>query len=233
MSGEHILKAVDEELGRLRERIERMGGLAAGQLEASIQAVVAVDGAAAEGIVRDDEHIDTIEHEVDALVVRMLALRQPVASDLRMVIASLKIASDLERVGDHAKNNAKRVAALAQLPRIPAQGIDRMGRLVLAMLREVLTAYTERDVERATAVWQRDAQVDAVYNSVFRELLTYMMEDARTITACTHLLFVAKNLERVGDHATNIAEQVRFMITGTPETDERPRVETELPGTPY
>jgi len=161
---------------------------------------------------------------VKLLVMQMLALRQPMAVDLRVITASLKISSDLERMGDYAANVAKRTLALSQSePMRPMVGIPHMASLVQAMIKDVLDAYVERDVERAEAVWRRDEEVDEIYNSLFRELLTYMMEDPRHITPCTHLLFVAKNIERVGDHTTNIAETITFMVEGRAITEDRPK----------
>jgi len=156
--------------------------------------------------------------------VRLLALRQPMAQDLREIVSALKVSADLERIGDYAANIAKRSLALAQVPVVrPAAGIPRMGRLVETILKEVLDAYIERDVDKAIAAWERDEELDDLYTSLFREVLTYMMEDPRNITPCTHLLFMAKNLERIGDHATNIAEIIHFLVVGTPLTVLRPK----------
>jgi phosphate transport system protein len=153
------------------------------------------------------------------MVVKLLALRAPVAGDLRLVLSTLRIASDIERIADYAKNVAKRAIVLAQIaPLKPTHAVPRMAKVVQEMIKDVLDAYAQRDVDRAVAVWQRDEELDEMYSSLFRELLTYMMEDARNITGSTHLLFIAKNIERIGDHATNIAEQVHFMVAGTPIT---------------
>jgi len=157
----------------------------------------------------------------------MLALRQPMAKDLRAIVAALRISADLERIADYAKNVAKRTLALNQVPAIRlAASIPRMGRLVQQIIKEVLDAYVERDADKARAAWSRDEEVDGMYNSLFRELLTYMMEDPRNITPCTHILFIAKNIERMGDHATNIAETIYFVVHGVPLTETRPKGDT-------
>jgi len=221
---EHIVKSYDTDLAHLNDLIARMGGLAEKQLADAVQSVFKRDADLALRTVESDPRIDELELEIDALVVRMLALRQPMADDLREVIAALKISSDLERVGDYAANIAKRVKALSLVPLVkPAHVIPRMGTLAQAQIRRVLDAYAERNAEKAVEVRNADEEVDEMYTSLFRELLTYMMEDPRHISACTHLLFVAKNIERIGDHATNIAEYVYFLVHGTPLAEERPK----------
>ena len=221
---EHISSVYDAELEQLGRLLAQMGGLAETQLDAALDVVMRRDSEQAVKIREDDRKIDSLEKDVEGLVVRMLALRQPVANDLRVVVSTLKIASDLERVGDYAKNIAKRAIALSQLPATPSTVmIGRLGKLVQQLLKDVLDAYLQRDVEKAVAVWEFDAEVDALYTAVFRELLTYMMEDPRNITACTHLLFIAKNLERIGDHATNIAETLQFQVTGKGFEERRPK----------
>jgi phosphate transport system protein len=220
---EHIVKSYDEELKQLNTLINRMGGLVETQLDGAVQAVLRRDPESAERVVKGDAQVDEIEQEVGALVVRLLALRQPMAVDLRHIVSSLKIAADLERFGDHAKSIAKRAIAISQVPRIPAPGLDRMARMVQAMIKDVLDAHLAGDTDKAIKVWRRDAEVDQLYNSLFRELLTYMMEDPRNITGCTHLLFIAKNVERMGDHATNIAETVHYQVKGTKLPDDRPK----------
>ena len=186
-------------------------------------------------IIRDDRKVDAIEREIDLLVVRLLALRQPMAVDLRVITASLKISSDLERMADYASNIAKRTVALQQIAPVRlSKAIPAMAETARGMIKDVLDAYADRDVARAMAVWRRDEDVDELYNSLFRELLTYMMEDPRHITPCTHLLFIAKNIERIGDHATNVAETISFMVTGSTFDEERPKgdvtsYETALP----
>jgi phosphate transport system protein len=227
MPSEHILKAFDEELKRLDNLIARMGGLAETQLARAVEALERRDGELAAKVVEDDRAIDELEHEIDIASVRMLALRQPMAADLRSVIAALKISSDLERIGDYAANVAKRSIALSQAPLIAATGVvPRMARLAQAMIKDVLDSYGLRDVDRAVAVWHRDQEIDDMYTGLFRELLTYMMEDPRNIGPCTHLLFIAKNIERIGDHATNIAETVHFMVTGKRLWEARPKGDT-------
>jgi phosphate transport system protein len=157
----------------------------------------------------------------------MLALRQPVAGDLRSIVTALRISSDIERIADYAKNVAKRALALNQAPPIrPEAAVPRMGALAQQMIKDILDAYVERDAEKARAVWQRDEEVDDLYNSLFRELLTYMMEDPRSITTCTHLLFIAKNIERIGDHTTNVAELIHYQVLGRRLQETRPKSDT-------
>lgn len=224
MAPEHIVRSFDQELEKLRRGIVQMGGLAESQIEAAIQCVVRRDANLAVDVVRDDERLDQYEQEIVAGAVRLLALRQPMATDLREVVSALKIASDLERMGDYAANLAKRAIALSQTPPVrPMSGIPRMARLVQEVLAVVLDAYTDRDVGKALEAWSRDEEVDDLYTSMFRETLTYMMEDPRNITPCTHLLFVAKNLERIGDHATNVAETIHFLVNGEPIRAARPK----------
>jgi phosphate transport system protein len=224
MVSEHIIKSYDQELQRLDNIIAEMGGLAESQLAAAIEAVAKRDSELAARVVKGDSHVDELEREVESLVVRLLALRQPMARDLRQIIAGLKISSDLERIADYASNVAKRSIALNQTPPVkPVSGIPRMGRLGSGMIKDVLDAFVERDAEKALAVWLRDEEMDDLYTSLFRELLTYMIEDPRNITSCAHLLFMAKNLERIGDHATNIAETLYFLVHGTPLAQVRPK----------
>src|SRR5690349_8153065 len=224
MSNEHIVKSFAQELQRLSNLITQMGGVAEAQVEAAVQALVRRDTAIAAQVIQSDLRIDTYEREIDNETLRLLALRQPMASDLREIVSALKIASDLERIGDYAANIAKRSLALAQLPAVrPVGAIPRMGRLVQEIMKEVLDAFIERDVDKAVAARRRDEELDDLYTSLFREVLTYMMEDPRNITPCTHLLFIAKNLERIGDHATNIAETIHFLVTGHALTATRPK----------
>jgi phosphate transport system protein len=224
MASEHIVKSYDEELKHLKTLLSRMGGLVEAQIADAMDAVAKRDSDLARRTVDGDHKIDEIERDIDASVVRMLALRQPMAVDLRSILAALKISSDLERIGDYAANAAKRAIALNQMPLArPAGSVPRMGRLVQAIVKDVLDAYIAGDSEKAVTVWRRDEEVDELYNSLFRELLTYMMGDPRTITAGTHLLFMAKNLERIGDHATNVAETVYFQVRGQPLKAERPK----------
>ncbi|MCM0020899.1 MAG: phosphate signaling complex protein PhoU [Tagaea sp.] len=224
MANEHIVRSYDEELNRLTGLLARMGGLVEAELAGAIQAISARDAELAARTVQADVRVDELEREIGEQVVRVMALRQPVALDLRLVLGSLRIAGDLERSADYAKNVAKRAVALAQLPVLrPVHAIPRMGAVVREMLKDVLDAFAARDVAKAVAVWNRDEELDEMHGSLFRELVTYMMEDPRNITGSTHLLFVAKNIERIGDHATNIAETIHYLVKGTPIGGERPK----------
>jgi len=224
MPADHIVKGYDEELGRLNKTIVEMGGLAESQLAAAIDAVAKRDTELAVRVVEGDAKVDELERELDNLAVRLLALRQPMARDLREIFAALKIGSDLERICDYAANVAKRSIALAQTPPIPpVYALPRMGALALRLVKDVIDAYVERDANKALAVWRGDEELDEMYSSLFREFLTYMMEDPRNIGPCTHLLFMAKNIERIGDHATNIAEDLYYLVHGTPLTEIRPK----------
>ena len=224
---EHIVKSYEDELNTLTADCARMGGLTEAQVGDALDAVVKRDQALAESVVGRDERLDVLEADIERKAIRLIALRQPMANDLRKTVAAMKIASNLERCGDLAKNIAKRTMILNEAEPISplTRSIERMGRLVSTRLRDVLDAYTASEVERALSVWSTDDEVDEHYNALFRELLTYMMGDPRTITACTHLLFMAKNLERIGDHATNIAETVHYEITGDEIVGERPRAQ--------
>src|SRR5690348_13606303 len=223
MANDHILKRFDEELERLNSTINEMGGLTESQFAKALTAVRDRDTAIAEEVIADDDRVDALDQAVQEQTVKLLALRQPMANDLRVVLSSIKIAAALERIADYAKNTAKRSIVLTQgaVPPSAVVGIDRLGRLVRAALKDVLDAFSDDDVEKARDVWNRDEEIDQVYTGLFRELLTYMMEDPRTITACTHLLFIAKNIERIGDHATNISENIWFVVRG--ETLNEPR----------
>jgi phosphate transport system protein len=224
MPTEHLAKTFEEELKRLNSLIARMGGLAETQIADAIQAVGERDSDLAAEVVANDVKIDELEREVDDLALKILALRQPLAVDLRRILSTLKIAADLERIGDYATNVAKRAIALNQVaPVRPVHSIPRMGRVVKQMIKDVLDAYATNDVEKAVRVWNRDEEVDEMYSSLFRVLLTYMMEDPRSITASTHLLFIAKNIERIGDHSTNIAETIHFLVNGVPLAEMRPK----------
>ncbi|KAF1710474.1 phosphate transport system regulatory protein PhoU [Pseudoxanthomonas kalamensis DSM 18571] len=218
---DHIVKSYDEERQRLINEIVRMGEMSASQLEAALDVVERRDDKAAERIIANDEAIDTLEREISQDVMK-LAMRGPLARDLREVLTALRIAADIERVGDYAANVAKRSTALNLSPPLPhTRGLNALGILVVRQLRDVLKAYAANDTEAAERVRAKDAEVDTLYTGLFRELLTYMMEDPRAITPCTHLLFMAKNLERIGDHATNIAENIWFLVHG--EDDLPPR----------
>lgn len=221
---EHTVSAFSDELQKLGDMIVRMGGLAEAQLASSLQALSRRDADLASRVVSSDARIDEMEQEVHAFVVRLIALRQPVADDLRTAVSALKIAADIERIGDYAANIAKRVLVLNQLsPVKPVAAMPTMGRLVQELINDVLDAYVERDVRKAIDVWQRDEEVDELHTSLFRELVTFMMEDPRNITAATHLMFIAKNIERIGDHATNVAETIHFLVQGTALRGQRPK----------
>ena len=230
MASDHILKRFDEELERLNATINEMGGLTESQFAKALSAVRDGDTAVAEEVIADDARVDALDAAVQEQTVKLLALRQPMAVDLRVVLSSIKIAAALERIADYAKNTAKRSIVLSQgtAPGSAVAGIDRLGRLVRAALKDVLDAFADDDVAKAHSVWQRDEEIDQVYTGLFRELLTYMMEDPRTITACTHLLFMAKNIERAGDHVTNIAELVSFRTTGHGFDEARPKGSASL-----
>ena len=225
-SVEHITRVYDEEFARLRKMFSQMSGLAESQVDGALRAVHKRDVALGEAVRTRDAEIDKLEAEVDTLVVRMLALRQPMANDLRYVVAMLRMSADIERIGDYAKNIAKRVPSLVQMPVQPVnRSVIRLGRLVQAMLKDVFDACVEEDLEKAVAVWESDGEVDELYTSIFRELLTYMMEDPRYISTGTHLLFIAKNLERIGDHATNIAETLHYRVEGVRLDERRPKAD--------
>ena len=222
---QHTVKAYGDELNQLTAEVARMGGLAEAQVADAVDSVARRDVALARAVVERDGRLDSMHRDIERKAIRLIALRQPVASDLRRTLASMKLAMDLERTGDLAKNIAKRGLILAEgEPMQPlTRSIERMGKLVSMRLRDVLDAYAAAEIDRAIGVWNTDDEVDEHYNALFRELLTYMMGDPRTITAGTHLLFMAKNLERIGDHATNIAETIYYEITGQEFTGERPR----------
>jgi phosphate transport system protein len=222
---DHILKRFDEDLEKLNAAINEMGGLTESQFAKALDAVRERDTGLAEQVIATDARVDALDIQVQQQTVQLLALRQPMAVDLRVVLSSIKIAAALERIADYAKNTAKRSIVLAQSnsPASAVAGIDRLGRLVRTALKDVLDAFAEEDVVKAHDVWQRDEEIDQVYTGLFRELLTYMMEDPRNITACTHLLFMAKNIERAGDHITNIAELVSFRKTGKTFAEVRPK----------
>lgn len=222
---EHIVSRFDDELKGVQRRIAEMGGMAERLVGLSVGALTRLDTTTANSVIADDRHLDEVQRECEEMAIKIIALRQPMALDLREVIGAIRISSDLERIGDLAKNIAKRVIALDgqfQSKRFMT-GVEHMAELSLAQLKDVLDAYATRDVEQAFEVWKRDADIDSMYTSLFRELLTYMMEDPRNITLCTHLLFCAKNIERIGDHATNIAETVHYVVTGEALTQERPK----------
>jgi phosphate transport system protein len=224
---DHTVRAYDEDLDAITAELSRMGGLAEAEVADSIRAIARRDVALAEAVIGRDMSLDSLELDIERMVVRLIALRQPVADDLRRAVAAIKISANLERCGDLAKNIAKRALVIAESEPATAltSSIERMGELVTTRLKEVLDAFAARDVDRAISVWLHDHEVDEHYDAIFRELLTYMMGDPRTINACAHLLFVAKNLERIGDHATNIAEILHYEITGVELLDERPKTD--------
>ncbi len=226
MPNEHIVRSYDEELRRLRDMVARMGGLAERQVAESTRALVRRDTDLATEVISRDAQIDALEREVEAYCVRLLALRQPMAADLRVIIAAMKASNDLERIGDYASNAAKRAVVLASLPAIGSlAGFERMAQLVQENLKAAMDAFVNNDAEAARRVWEADEPVDAIYNGIFRELLTFMMEDPRNISAATHMLFIAKNLERIGDHTTNIAERIYYAVRGDNITEERPKAD--------
>ena len=219
----HIVRSYDAELNELDRTTAQMGGLAEALLRDAFQALERRDPELAEKAIADDRAIDKLERELQDRAILMIARRQPMANDLRHIMTVLKIAGDLERIGDLAKNVAKRALAIAgeHHPKQLIAGLGHMGELAARQLKDVLDAFGEKNDEKALAVWRSDARLDALYNSVFRELLTYMMEDPRNIGLCTHLLFGAKNVERIGDHTTNIAENIHYLVTGSVLADER------------
>jgi len=219
----HTVKSFDEDIAQLRAVITRMGGLCESQIAESVDALMSRNAEAAQIIIENDRRLDALEAEAEALAVRIIALRAPLADDLREIVSALKIAGVLERIGDYAKNIAKRSAVIAQSQPVgPAVIIPEMARLVVEIIRDTLDAFVDRDPVKALALLQRDQQVDEYYNSLFRALLTFMMENPHYITPSTHLLFVAKNLERIGDHATSVAEMVYYSVTGQ-RPAERPK----------
>lgn len=225
---EHIVTAYEEELKALDSKIAQMGGLAEQLLGRAIDALQQRDPELAAKAIQQDQLIDRLEHEVEELAISIIARRQPMALDLRQIMTAIRMASDLERIGDLGKNIAKRATAIADESR-PKQlmiGLQHIGSKALEQVQSVLDAYSQRDADKALEVWVRDKDLDAIYTSIFRELLTYMMEDPRNIGLCTHLLFGAKNLERIGDHATNMAEMIHFLVKGVPITEERPKGDT-------
>jgi len=228
MPSTHIFTAYDEDLKFLSRRISEMGGLAEQMVADSVRALVQSDTALAQKVISDDVILDHAEREVGDKAILTIARRQPMAADLREIMGSIRIAADLERVGDLGKNTAKRVIAVqgTGVPRRLARGFEHLAELALVQLKEVLDVYTTRSPDKAVSIRERDEEIDAMYTSLFREMLTYMMEDPRNITTCTHLLFCAKNIERIGDHATNIAETIYYMATGSQPEGERPKDDT-------
>lgn len=224
-SDNHTVTAFDDELRDIGRAVAETGGLAEQMVDRAMSALIRMDAESAERIIEDDSKIDRLQHEIEDKAILLIARRQPMARDLREIVAAIRIAADLERVGDLAKNIAKRVIALQGQFQSQSlvHGVEHLAQLSLEQLKHVLDAYAGRDVDQALSVWRRDEEIDALYTSLFRELLTYMMEDPRNIGFCAHLLFCAKNIERIGDHATNIAETVHYQITGLTLTQERPK----------
>jgi phosphate transport system protein len=215
MATDHIVKSYDQELRLLTRRILEMGGMVEHQIARAIEALTQQSVEEANQVVEQDDQVDRLEEEIDQYAIRLLATRQPMAIDLRLIAMAMKISNDLERIGDYASNIAKRCERLARVPPVkPLYTIPRMAQITQAMVKDILDAYVERDADKAVAVWHRDDEVDELFISLFRELLTYMMEDPRNISPCIDLMFVAKNLERIGDHTTNIAEKIHYMIHG-------------------
>ena len=226
---DHIVRSYDTDLEGIRRSLAEMGGMAERMLGDSTVALVRRDTALAQKIISADQRLDNLQREVEEKAVLTIARRQPLAQDLRELISAIRLASDIERVGDLAKNIAKRAVAIAgqfQPPHRAVVGLEHISRLVQAQLKDVLDAYAATNEQKALEVWRRDDEIDALYTSLFRELLTYMMEDPRNITFCTHLLFCAKNIERIGDHTTNIAETIHYLVTGDSLDVNRPKLDT-------
>jgi phosphate transport system protein len=222
---DHTVRAYDDELMEIGRKITEMGGIAETMLSNAIQSLVKGDTELAQRVIATDPKLDALEREIEEKAVLTIARRQPMAIDLRALVSAIRIASDLERIGDLAKNVGKRVVAIDGqfAPQKIVGGVIHISDLALDRLHRVLDAYAHRDVEGAMSVWKEDEEIDQLYNSLFRELLTYMMEDPRNIGFCAHLLFSAKNIERIGDHATNIAETIKYLVTGESMTTDRPR----------
>jgi phosphate transport system protein len=228
MMNEHTAKAFDADLQELTRKVSEMGGLAEREVADSILALTRRDPELGQRVVQIDPSIDALQHEIEEKAILTIARRQPMAVDLREVVGALRVSNDLERIGDLAKNIGKRVSALQGdfHPQKLIRGVEHMASLVLGQLKSVLDAYVAHDTAAARTVWSSDEQVDSMCTSLFRELLTYMMEDPRNITFCIHLMFCAKNIERMGDHTTNIAETVHYMVEGRPIGDQRPKGDT-------
>jgi phosphate transport system protein len=222
---DHTVKAYDKELDALARRIVEMGGIAEKMVVDAMDALANADASLAQQVVATDPRLDALQREIEEQAVLTIARRQPVADDLREIVGAIRAAGDLERVGDLAKNIAKRSIKIGLNARAPRAivGLRHMNEVATELLKDVLDAFAQRDVERARAVWERDVELDALEDSVFRDLLTHMMEDPRNISFCTHLLFCSKNIERIGDHATNIAETVFYLVSGSSLPTERPK----------
>jgi phosphate transport system protein len=225
---DHTAKAFDSDLQEIMRKVAEMGGLVEKQISDAVQALLERDAELGERVIATDPTIDAMQRDIEEKAILTIARRQPMAVDLREIVGAMRVCNDLERIGDHAKHIGKRVVALGGdlYPQTLIRGVEHMAELVLAQIKQVLDAYAGRDLQGALVVWKGDEEVDALCTSLFRELLTYMMEDPRNITFCMHLMFCAKDIERMGDHATNIAETVYFMIEGRPITDQRPKGDT-------
>jgi len=222
---EHIVSAYDAELSALRNRVVEMGGIAEKMLDDATRALVRRDAELAQSVINTDARLDNLQREIEENAILTIARRQPMAVDLREIISAIRVAGDVERIGDLAKNIAKRAVAISgqMQPTRIVVGVEHMSDLVQEQLKDVLDGFTQQDVNVAIDVWKRDGEIDALYTSLFRELLTYMMEDPRNIGFCTHMLFCAKNIERIGDHTTNIAETIYYLVTGSALVSERPK----------
>jgi len=229
--GQHTVTSFDEDLDAIDRLIHDMGDLADAMVAASARALLASDAAMAQRVVSDDAAMDAAQRELDERAITLIAKRQPVAQDLRSVVGAIRMAADLERIGDLAKNIAKRVGAVGDnaVPRALSHSIETMSQAVIAQIDRAIARYEARDHEGLARLRDEDEKIDVQYTSVFRELLTYMMEDPRNITACTHLLFCAKNLERIGDHVTNIAENAYYVLTGRQLPLNRPKRDETVP----
>jgi phosphate transport system protein len=230
---EHIVSSYDKDLQDLRRRISEMGGIAEKMLVDAISALVRRDMPLAQVVIASDSRLDVLQREVEESAILTIARRQPMAVDLRETISAIRVSGDVERIGDLAKNIAKRALAIGGQfqPQKIVVGVQHMSDLVLGQLKDVLDAYAQQDTVKAVDVWRRDGAIDALYTSLFRELLTYMMEDPRNISFCTHLLFCAKNIERIGDHTTNIAETVHYLVTGETLAIDRPKNDRSIDAT--
>jgi phosphate transport system protein len=229
---DHIVRSYDKELATLERRIAEMGGIAEKMVVDAMDALAAGDAALAHQVVATDPRLDALQREIEEQAILTIAKRQPMAVDLREIVGAIRVAGDLERVGDLAKNISKRSILIGLDARVPRAivGLKHMNDVATELMKDVLDAYAQRDVERARAVWERDVELDALEDSVFRDLLTHMMEDPRNISYCAHLLFCSKNIERIGDHATNIAETVFYLVTGQTLPTERPKGQPEPVG---
>jgi len=225
---DHTARAFDSDLQEITRKVAEMGGLVEKQIADAMRALLERDAELGEQVIASDPAVDALQREIEEKAVLTIARRQPMAVDLREIVGAMRVCNDLERIGDHAKHIGKRVVALGGdlYPQTLARGVEHMSELVEGEVKQVLDAYASRDVQGALAVWKGDEEVDALCTSLFRELLTYMMEDPRNITFCMHLMFCAKDIERMGDHATNIAETVYFMVEGRTITDQRPKGDT-------